>query len=1000
MNRAILSAFLVTAAFGNSGAAAAAEPSAERQGSVPGAATPAGQQPSAEVVAKFDPDNPKYARINALSDAASDFADEADGKADTRAQVIARYAQLRDAARLVRLPDGTAHPLAAYASIKMASHLREDGKVAELIPLLEGALRDLRPFRSFYFRVFAEGTALLAQSRNDVGDLKGSLALLADGVAEYDKWFAQLPEAKKSRPTWVARSNMQFAYSQALSRSGDRKGAVEMQRATLQSRISGLGPNSPDTVSGYYWLASMLLQAEQVEEAEKNARHAMEVAIAHVDPRHPSYARAYEVLGLVLSRTGRREEGVRYLARALDVKKANGGDLYLAYGEHNLATILLEMERYADARPLFADAVKGFGKSQGASSPQALGSEGFSAQSTFALGSDRAAEAELEGVFSAMGKAGIKDPVLLQRVWPALILTKLDQGKTAEARQLAETWPSSIRGDDKAGRSMILQALALQGLAREPQAMATREAALRLVSDVDASRVIVADGQLTSDNRMSLEIALRIAVHSSDSELALRAMDLLARSRISSASRLVAKRLLAEDPKLQQAVRQVQDLARETQSLDGAVIAAWADAKDGREAQEKLKAAEARLNAARAELSETFPQWIAANTATPPTIAQLRQNLAKNEAMVGLIPAFEGFYILTVTADGSTIRRSTAGRAEIARLVGSLRSAIDLRQFDPAAAHALYRNLFSPVERTALKKAKTIKLVTSGPLASLPLSILLEKPVTELSSRSPWLLHRFAFTVAPDFTTRPQKGERLAASARFLGVGAPAPFGQPGKAAPQLLASRSYFRGATADVEALSSLPALPGAEAELKMVAQRFGTDHSTVLTGPQASEGRLKRAELGDYSVIMFATHGLVGGQSEGAAESALVLSPPSEGSDGQYDGLLTTSEIAALRLAADWVILSACNTAAGDTVNSEAYSGLSQAFLYAGARSLLVSHWPVRDDVASRLTLDTVSGANKGLGRAEALRRAQLNILKDSRLQDSAQPATWAPFVLLGN
>src|SRR4029079_13630546 len=92
-----------------------------------------------------------------------------------------------------------------------------------------------------------------------------------------------------------------------------------------------------------------------------------------------------------------------------------------------------------------------------------------------------------------------------------------------------------------------------------------------------------------------------------------------------------------------------------------------------------------------------------------------------------------------------------------------------------------------------------------------------------------------------------------------------------------------------------------------------------------------------------IEFATHGLVAGDLSGLAEPALVLTPPAAGSD-THDGSHTASEIAVLKLNADWVVLSACNTAAGSTEGAEALSGLARAFFYAGARSLLVSHWSV--------------------------------------------------------
>ena len=168
-------------------------------------------------------------------------------------------------------------------------------------------------------------------------------------------------------------------------------------------------------------------------------------------------------------------------------------------------------------------------------------------------------------------------------------------------------------------------------------------------------------------------------------------------------------------------------------------------------------------------------------------------------------------------------------------------------------------------------------------------------------------------------------------------------------------------------------------------------------VLTGDNATEAAVRKADLSAYDVLAFATHGLVSGEINGLIEPALVLTPI-EGDGSENDGLLTASEIAALQIDADWVILSACNTGAGDSASSPSYSGLARAFRQAGARSLLLSHWRVRDDVASRLTVATVRNAARGMDRAEALRQAQIELMRDPDLPEAANPAVWAPFVLI--
>ncbi|HLL59781.1 MAG TPA: CHAT domain-containing protein, partial [Allosphingosinicella sp.] len=194
---------------------------------------------------------------------------------------------------------------------------------------------------------------------------------------------------------------------------------------------------------------------------------------------------------------------------------------------------------------------------------------------------------------------------------------------------------------------------------------------------------------------------------------------------------------------------------------------------------------------------------------------------------------------------------------------------------------------------------------------------------------------------------------------------------------------------------ALAELPQLPGSARELAVVARSFDAGKSTLLTGRDADEAGLKARDLSRYSVILFSTHGLVSGELEGVAEPALVLSPPSAAGN---DGLLTASEIALLRLSADWVILSACNTAAGGSGGSAAYSGLAQAFRFAGANALLVSHWPVRDDIASFLTIEAVRASQRGMRKDKALQHALRKLVSSRTIAKAAEPFAWAPFVLV--
>ena len=150
----------------------------------------------------------------------------------------------------------------------------------------------------------------------------------------------------------------------------------------------------------------------------------------------------------------------------------------------------------------------------------------------------------------------------------------------------------------------------------------------------------------------------------------------------------------------------------------------------------------------------------------------------------------------------------------------------------------------------------------------------------------------------------------------------------------------------------------------------------------------------------MVYFATHGLIAGDVKGLGEPSLALSIPANPTEID-DGLLTSSEVAQLKLNADWVVLSACNTVAGDKPGAEALSGLARAFFYAGTRALLVSHWAVDTEAALRLTTSTfdIIASDAKIGRAGALRRAMLAYMNDASNPINAYPGLWGALSLVG-
>jgi len=352
--------------------------------------------------------------------------------------------------------------------------------------------------------------------------------------------------------------------------------------------------------------------------------------------------------------------------------------------------------------------------------------------------------------------------------------------------------------------------------------------------------------------------------------------------------------------------------------------------------------------------------------------------------------------------------------------------------FDLTRAHELHQELFGQVDD--LIGDKHLLIVPSGPLTLLPFHVLVtEQPDPAGNAafrRAAWLAKRNSVTVLPSVSSLKALREQTKtshATKPFIGFGNPLLDGPDRRYAVRAELARAkqqcsnarwkrvaggplaggmkplQQRGGLADVADIRSQVPLPETADELCTVARNLGVSDSDIWLGERASERDVRRlsesGQLASYRIVHFATHGALAGELKGGAEPGLILTPPGE-STPEDDGYLSASEIAGLKLDADWVILSACNTAAGGTEDAEALSGMSRAFFYAGARALLVSHWAVNSDATVKLITRTLSAmaADKTVSRSEALRRSMVALIEHGELYE-AHPAYWAPFVMVG-
>lgn len=467
---------------------------------------------------------------------------------------------------------------------------------------------------------------------------------------------------------------------------------------------------------------------------------------------------------------------------------------------------------------------------------------------------------------------------------------------------------------------------------------------------------------------------------------------------------LATARLSASSQDVAPLIRNLQDARRDRDIVNERLTLAQADASTLPPQMQALEVEWQAINAKIADLERQvqaaaprYNQILDAPVAADRLAAALEQGEALAEVVVGPEGAV-GFF---VDADGLVAYLINLTEAEAKATVARLRAPFDASKFDPydiRGAHELFLTLFGPA-RDRLAKADHLIVVPSGPLLSLPAGVLVEDAPT-VDAGNPdytqvaWLARRHALTLAPSVqsffnlrtTAQPSRARRP-----FIG------FGDfiPARDADAVLALRGLPEGCRKDVMMVSGAPALPNTAAELRAVAHALGTGERLVL-GEAFSEDGVKTADLGNYRVVYFATHGLLPHELNCWNEPSLVTSKPPAEKD---DGLLTASEVMDLKLDADLVVLSACNTGGpGIETGGESLSGLARAFFYAGARSMLVTHWRIPDAPTVELMVSTFEQVGAGnVAPAEAMRRSQVRFIENPSL---AHPLNWGAFTLVGD
>ena len=510
-----------------------------------------------------------------------------------------------------------------------------------------------------------------------------------------------------------------------------------------------------------------------------------------------------------------------------------------------------------------------------------------------------------------------------------------------------------------------------------------------------------------------------------DAEEAFIATNALIASSVQQAISEAAARAGVKDPKLAEVVRKDQDAKNELTTLYSYITAQGSEGGDKRnpEIVKSMKNRITELESARkeikAQIQKNFPDYFQLLQPKVPNPGDIAKLLGDNEVFISLLPTESETYIFAVASDGKVLfKTSSLTQSDIQRMVKKIRTTLDVAalgvnapNFDTKTSFELYQQLFQPINSLMHGKRHLI-IAASGSLGQIPFSVLptqAQKPNAETA----WLARQFAVSHIPSassWASLKRLEQSPSGSQAMMAWGDPLfnPKLASVSSAPNLVRSvltqrkdeNFDFDKVKVDIVRYSEVPPLPETRDEVLALAKTLNADpKSDVFLGKFATRESVMSASndgrLAKKKVVVFATHGLLAGDLPHLDQPALAMATSEQAG---LSPLLTLEDVLSLKLNADWVVLSACNTAGADGRVEEAMSGLARGFFYAGSRSLLVTHWSVESESAMQLTTSTFDAYQNDpkIQRAEALRIAMLKVMQEKRF---AHPTFWAPYALVG-
>ncbi len=788
---------------------------------------------------------------------------------------------------------------------------------------------------------------------------------------------------------------------------GEGDKALEIYRQALE--LSRSVKDRDDEANVLQNMASIYLRRGEVQEALELFTDALEIN-RELGNRAPE-GRVLSYLGATALYLGDGEQALAHYTQALQIHRELGSEVWEGYTLRDIGWVYdlrgeprVALEHYAQARGiglklndrrLQAVSFQGMGRAQYAL--EAPGEAVVLLERAVTLFKETGSSLEEINAMMALGLAyrALPDPERAAELfYRARDLSRERKTLIAEAgAQSAVAHLERDRGNLPAASAAMEEALQIVETIR-PKVASQRQRVSFFASRREYYDFYI-DLQMQLHERNPAGGHLATALAISEKARARGLLDLLAEGRI-DVQRGISSELKRREEEIENRISLLQgdlldDLSREGKQ------AARIEADLGRAEEERE-----RLEW---EIQREHPHYAAFRNPAPLSPERIQEMLDDRTALLEYTVGKESSYLFVVTRDRvEGFRLPTA--AELGELVETLRSTLE----DPGrkhrsryveSAYRLYEILLAPA-REVLRDKPHLIVSPDGPLLLLSFEALLTSPESGGSAYAglPYLIREKSITYVPSASVLAELGtsaERPVVSASgaasgtslFMGFADPA-YDRASSPAPGPSADGPLAR--TLQDAGLPSPRRLTHSRGELLEIASLFPPGQIRSYFDGDASEENVKaNPDLRNAFWLHFAVHGFV---DEARPEySGLVLSLDG---DPRENGLLQVYEIFNLDLAADLVVLSACDTALGKNVRGEGLLGVSRAFLYAGAASVAVSLWQVADESTSELMVRFYRHLIATGDKAQALRLSKLELIREGRYD---RPYYWAPFILIG-